>query len=362
VKASIYSVFSYSSPDPVPAAWPVPPAYYDRRLGLQSLFQTIEQLELADRLGFDWVSFAEHHYSNGSIAPQPALAAAAMVTRIHRAKIAILGHTLPLNNPVRVAEELAMLDNLSEGRLVVGFHRGTPNEYQVYGVNPAETRDRATESMALILRAWSEPQPFGWQGCYFQYRTVSVWPRPLQQPRPSCYVLGTSQESAQFAARNHLGLGFAHDRPDLFGPTVDYYRQQCAIAGWQPTAEEILYRGTIHVAESDEEAEAELLRRRRVRGEGGGGRRLATSVIESIAAVDPNPRNPLAGYGSLERRPEVTFIGGPDTVARQLRECHEACGAGVVDITFQRGGIGHEQVMRAIELFGTKVLPQIRDV
>lgn len=362
MKASIYSVFSYMGSEPIPAGWPVAPAHYDTKTGLQSLSQTAEQLELADRLGFDWVSFSEHHYTNGSVAPQPALTAASMIHRLRRAKLAVLGHTLPLNNPVRVAEELALLDNLCEGRLIVGFHRGTPNEYQVYGVNPAETRDRSTESMALILRAWTEPQPFGWQGRYFQYRTVSVWPRPLQQPRPYCYVLGTSRESAEFAAQNHLGLGFAHDRPDLFGPTAAYYREQCALSGWEPAADDILYRGTIHVAESDEQAQEDLERHRQHRQGRRAGRGLKTNLIESIAALDPSPRNPLAGYGSRERRPEVTFVGGPETIVKRLEECHEACGAGAVDVTFQRGGMEHDKVMRAIELFGTQVLPRIRQI
>ena len=73
--------------------------------------------------------------------------------------------------------------------------RGTTNEYLTYGLNPAEARERTTEGMELILKAWTEPQPFGWQGRHYQYRTVSVWPRPLQQPLPPTYSLGTSRES-----------------------------------------------------------------------------------------------------------------------------------------------------------------------
>jgi alkanesulfonate monooxygenase SsuD/methylene tetrahydromethanopterin reductase-like flavin-dependent oxidoreductase (luciferase family) len=86
----------------------------------------------------------------------------------------MLGHLLPLNNPVQVAEELGLLDNLTNGRLVMGFLRGTPNEDQVYGVNPAEGRGRLLESMDLILKALTEPQPFSWEGRYYQFRTVAV--------------------------------------------------------------------------------------------------------------------------------------------------------------------------------------------
>jgi alkanesulfonate monooxygenase SsuD/methylene tetrahydromethanopterin reductase-like flavin-dependent oxidoreductase (luciferase family) len=203
----MFGVLAYVSPHEIPPGWPVPPVYYDRETGHQSLHHGLEQAEFADQLGFDWVSFSEHHYSTMSVAPHPALTAAAVANRVRRARIALLGHVLPLNNPIRIAEELAILDNLCGGRLVVGLLRGTPNEYQAYGVNPAETRDRMTEGMELILKAWTEPQPFGWEGRYYQYRTVSVWPRPLQQPHPPTYALGTTAEAGEFAARNHVGLG-----------------------------------------------------------------------------------------------------------------------------------------------------------
>ena len=99
-----------------------------------------------------------------------------------------------------------MLDTLAPGRIVVGLLRGTTNEYLSYDLNPAEARERTDEGMELILKAWGEPQPFGWQGRYFQYRTVSIWPRPQQPPAP-VYVLGTSAEAGAFAARQPLRPG-----------------------------------------------------------------------------------------------------------------------------------------------------------
>ena len=95
-----------------------------------------------------------------------------------------------------------MLDTMAPGRIVVGLLRGTTNEYLSYDLNPKEARERTDEGMELILKAWTEPQPFGWQGRYFQYRTVSVWPRPQSQPHPPTYALGTSAEAGEFAARH----------------------------------------------------------------------------------------------------------------------------------------------------------------
>ena len=119
---------------------------------------------------------------------------------------------MPQSNPVLLAEEMAMLDNMAEGRLVVGMLRGTTNEMMTYDLNPEESRERTDEGMELILRAGKEPEPFGWQGRHFHYRTVSVWPKPLQQPLPPMYALGTSREASDLAARNHIGLGVS------FGP------------------------------------------------------------------------------------------------------------------------------------------------
>src|SRR5205814_8270507 len=131
---------------------------------------------LADRVGFDWVACSEHHYSSSSLSPNPILLAAAVSQHLKRAKIALLGPTLPLTNPVRVAEEFAMLDNLTGGRLVAGLLRGTPNEFATYGINPDETRAQYEEGIELVRKALTEPQPYGWQARHYQYPTISIWP------------------------------------------------------------------------------------------------------------------------------------------------------------------------------------------
>jgi alkanesulfonate monooxygenase SsuD/methylene tetrahydromethanopterin reductase-like flavin-dependent oxidoreductase (luciferase family) len=114
---------------------------------------TFDQFRCADEFGFDWVTVAEHHYSGFSLTPNPMVMAGALSQIVHRAKIAVLGPTLPILNPVRVAEELAMIDTMSGGRLVAGMMRGTPNEYVTYNINPSESRERFAEAMHLIRRA-----------------------------------------------------------------------------------------------------------------------------------------------------------------------------------------------------------------
>lgn len=353
MKASFFQRGGYSAPQGIRSDWPVSPARYEPEYGRQSLHHAIEQCEFADDLGFDWVSFSEHHYLT-TVAPNPALAAAAVATRVRKAKIAMIGHNLTLNNPIKVAEDLAMLDTLSDGRLVVGFLRGTPNEFQVYTVNPAESRDLALESMELILRAWTEPVPFSWEGRHYQYRTVAVWPRPVQQPYPRCYVLGGSKDTAAFAARHHLGLGVAYVPFPLLPTTINYYRERCAEAGWQPTPDDILYRGAICVAHSEEEAQQIAarcaLKNLNVTMRG--------SINEAVEQLDPAGMN-LAKMGDFSM---ARFVGTPDMIVQQIKDCKEQGGVGVIDFGFHAPGLAHAEVMRMMELFGAEVLPRIRNI
>ena len=180
MKISYFETGRYRAPETLPGQWPMPSGAYDSDAGAQVYQGMVERIEFVERLGFDWVSLSEHHYSPRILTPSPPLAAAYIAARVHTIKIALLGPIVSHSNPVRLAEELAMLDTMADGRLVVGLLRGTSNEALTYDLNPQELRDRTDEGMELILKAWTEPQPFGWQGRHFQYRTVSVWPRPTQ--------------------------------------------------------------------------------------------------------------------------------------------------------------------------------------
>src|SRR5258708_10669590 len=130
---------------------PVPPQPYSPEVAMRSLDASLDQFQLADELGFDWVTVAEHHYAPISLTPNPMVMAGALTQRVRRARIALLGPTIPILNPVRVAEELAMLDNLSGGRVVAGMLRGTSNEYTTYNTNPAESPERVAGAPGLIV-------------------------------------------------------------------------------------------------------------------------------------------------------------------------------------------------------------------
>src|SRR5947208_6684990 len=187
MKAALFSAVPYLGPAGR-GMWPVPADSYSAEVAEASMQLSLEQFELADQIGFDWVTVAEHHYAPMSLTPNPMVMAGALTQRVKRATIALLGADIPILNPLRVAEEFSMLDTLTGGRVIAGMLRGTTNEYVTYGVNPSESRERFEEAMEIIVRAWTEPQPFGWQGRYYEYRAISIWPRPVQQPHPPIYI------------------------------------------------------------------------------------------------------------------------------------------------------------------------------
>jgi alkanesulfonate monooxygenase SsuD/methylene tetrahydromethanopterin reductase-like flavin-dependent oxidoreductase (luciferase family) len=327
--------------------------------------RSLEQFELADQLGFDWVTVAEHHYAPFSLTPNPMVMAGALTQRVRRARIALLGATIPILNPVRVAEEFAMLDTLTGGRIVAGMLRGTSNEYVTYNVNPAESRDRFEEALELIVRAWTEPQPFSWQGRYYEYRDVCIWPRPIQQPYLPIYISGSSPESGELAARNRLHIGFAFTTVPLAREAARYYREQAAAAGWEPTPDHVLYRTTVHVAETDAQALEDL-------GDPASARRPSYSTSnkaldEAAATAGYYGRDVASQRGRLAARSLDERIalgqlvcGSPETVFAGMRALRDEVGAGIVEMIF-RGG-SREKTLRSIELFGTQVLPRMREL
>jgi alkanesulfonate monooxygenase SsuD/methylene tetrahydromethanopterin reductase-like flavin-dependent oxidoreductase (luciferase family) len=327
-------------------AWPTAPELCDREAAAKTMRYAMDQALLAEELGFDWISVSEHHYSPRILTPSPMIFAAGVTQRIKRAKIAILGPLLPLSNPVRVAEELAMLDVMSEGRIVVLFLRGTPNEILVYRANPDESREITQEGVELILRAWTEPQPFGWEGRYFNYRTVSVWPRTFQEPHPKVFSSGNTADSVPFAARNHLGLALSFMPLSEIKQRVTLYRDEAAKAGWEPAAGDVVYRFFGHVAESDQEARknigSNMIDFRRFFG-------MSEAVLKRL----------MGDRDALPTMERPFLFGGPAAVVDQIGELREA-GVGNMDMAFTWPGISYEQQLKSMECFASRVIPQIR--
>ena len=168
----------------------------------------------------------------------------------------------------------------------------------------------------------------GWQGRYFQYRTVSIWPRPPQSPRPETYALGVSAEAGEFAARHRLGLGVSYGSFDLMAQSTGYYRKRCAEYGWEPGPDDIIYRCNMILGETDDEADAALERRKSVQAPFPIAANLAKALIEQ----DKRNVGGEARPANVGRVLPISFCGGPERVIKQLRQAREQIGVGVIDI------------------------------
>src|ERR671936_1431478 len=176
-----------------PSVWvDIHSSLFDPRRAHHMYNDFMDELEFAAECGFDAVCVNEHHSNGYGLMPSPNLIASSLARRTTDTALCVLGNSLALYNPpTRVAEEMAMIDVISGGRLVAGFPVGTPMDTAYcYGANPATLREKYREGVELIVRAWKERRPFAFNGKYTQLRYVNPWPVPIQTPRPPVWIPG----------------------------------------------------------------------------------------------------------------------------------------------------------------------------
>jgi alkanesulfonate monooxygenase SsuD/methylene tetrahydromethanopterin reductase-like flavin-dependent oxidoreductase (luciferase family) len=363
MKFGIFNAMHYRGT--VPRGAPIAPKFFDIAEWKRSVGFNLELFQIADDLGFDFVTVAEHHYGT-AMTPNPLIAAAAVCQLVKNAKIAVLGPILSFLNPVRTAEEFAMVDSLSGGRVIAGFLRGTPHEFMTYDANPEESRARFNEAVELILRCWTEPEPFGWEGVYYRFRTIAVAPRMMQQPLPRIMVSGNSLESLDFAARHRFDIGFSLANPATCGAHVALFEEKARSEGWVPTPDNVLYRHQCYVAETDAKA-AEDVARYGFWGEHGGHKAQAAARSGPIAVRN---RTDLVGalaaemgqYGKTSAidLTEQPIVGSPDTVIRRIEEIARVGKTGRFDLIFFARRLPQELACNSLRLFGHEVMPALQ--
>lgn len=373
MKAALFSPCTY--PGPVArSGWPAPATVYASDIAEQTLQRGIDQSRLADELGFDWITVAEHHFAPFCITPNPMVLAGALTQAVKRAKIALLGADIPILNPVRVAEEFAMLDTMSGGRLIAGMLRGTPNEYITYNVNPAESRGRFEEALQLIRMAWTEPEPFGWEGEFYQFPSVSIWPKPYQKPYPRLLMSGTNEESVEFVAQHGAKLGIVLIADlNVARNNIDLYHKVARAHGWEPSPEDILIGHHTCIAETDEEAREHMRKgldyfhRILMRPQ----RSAQQLVIQKTRYYQREgssdrfeARLATLRARSLEEQIDSgsVYCGSPETVIAQIKRVHKALGHGVEQFTMKVGNMPDAVVRRGMELFRDRVQPALKDL
>ena len=273
----------------------LPNANYDPQIGHQLLNRYLDEFALCDEVGLD-IMVNEHHSTSTCLTISVPMALAVIARETKRARLLSLG--TPIANrpdPVRVAEEMAWLDVLSGGRLEMGLVKGAPYEIAPANSNPANLMRRYWEAHDLILKAMSTTDgPFSWEGEFFHYRNVNIWPRPVQQPTPPVWMTGLSPETGRMAAeRGHvvgtlLSLSAA-------GPMFDAYRQRAQELGWTAGPDRFAYAGVVGVGTTREEG----LRRAN----------LAADYVRTSPVVAEPFTNP-PGYNSLAANVAMLKSGG----------------------------------------------------
>jgi alkanesulfonate monooxygenase SsuD/methylene tetrahydromethanopterin reductase-like flavin-dependent oxidoreductase (luciferase family) len=346
-----------------------PNKFFDRELGNRLYHRYLDELEYAEHLGFDGIAVNEHHQTAYGLMPSPNIMAAALARRTERAQIMVLGNAIGIRgNPLRVAEEIAMLDHLTNGRLVSGFVRGIGWEYFAHSINPTRSRDRFNEAHDLIIKAWTSDEVFQWISPNYEYRYVNIWPRPLQQPHPPIYIPGAgSTETMRYCAEKRYTYMSVYAPSTVVRRWFDGYRSAASELGYVPDPEKIGLSIPIYVAETDDQAHAEA--RQHLMWLFHKGLKQGPEIMFPPGYMTQSSMRGLLSAG-LKPFPELTYeelvtqgfavVGSPDTVAARFRELHEELGFGQIIGLFALGDITHERTTRSMELFAHNVIPALR--
>ncbi|MDB6180035.1 LLM class flavin-dependent oxidoreductase [Paracoccus fistulariae] len=344
----------------------------------------LDECMIAARAGFDGITITEHSQSAYDMIPNPDLleSALAYVTEVENLPVALfpVGRSLGKSRePLRVAEEQAMIDCISNGRLVAGFPVGLAYDANVNnGVPPAETRARFDENLELILRAWNEEKPFPFNGKFSQHGSVNLWPRPIQQPRPPVWITGIGNpKTMEFCLSRNFGFNyFGWFGSKLTGRRIfDRFGSVAEQLGKPRNPFQIGFMQSVAVAETDAEAERiygphiEYFFRKGL-GSIPTNRLMIPGGID-IRGLEFIFRDP-SDFGMYEKMRTASFrelrdagcviCGSPETVRDQLVEMCIDFGIGNLHAMLQYGSMPKALTQQNIDLFASEVLPHLKPI
>jgi alkanesulfonate monooxygenase SsuD/methylene tetrahydromethanopterin reductase-like flavin-dependent oxidoreductase (luciferase family) len=360
--------------------YPLPRRHFKPEVAVRTYEEHLTAWEEMDRLGYDGVGFNEHHTSPYGLMNSPNLMAASAAQRTRRIKLLIYGNLLPLHDPLRLAEELAMLDCLSNGRIVSGFARGIPREHNVYRVPLRDSRARFEEAWEIVRRAWTE-EVFSYTGRFWSYDNVAIWPRPVQQPHPPVWVPVTgSKETIEWAGRYNVPItpGLVPTR-GLREDIIRHYARCLAQHSHRLTPDHLIIQASVYVADSKAQAVKEagpytLYFNQTLFSHGN----ISEASLQrdagylSAGSFDyVRPENLAAVSGARERFRDMTLAdverdaeqmpwGTPDEVVERITAAADHAGANTVLINVNRGAMPQEMFMHQIQRIGSKVLPALQ--
>jgi alkanesulfonate monooxygenase SsuD/methylene tetrahydromethanopterin reductase-like flavin-dependent oxidoreductase (luciferase family) len=344
-------------------------ALFDPERGGRLMNEYLDEYVYYDEMGFDGISVNEHHQTPYGLMPAPNVVAGMLIPRT-KCKVAILGNAISLrDHPMRVAEEIAVLDCVSGGRIISGFVRGIGGEYHSFSIDPNTSRERFLEAHDLIVKSWSERGPFEWYGKHFKLRYVNPWPRPIQQPHPPVWSpsQGGTETVAWAAERGYTYLQtFAETK--VIARAFSMYRELAEKAGRTVTAKQLAWSVPIFVADTDAEA-------RRIAGE------QLDFLFNTLIRMPKEMFYP-AGYLSEASAQRVmsakaglgtstisaedlmdrgyAMVGSPETIRDRFAQLQSEMGFGTIAGVFHFGAMTKEDFRKSVTLFSEKVMPALR--
>ena len=362
-----------------PSVWvDIHSSLFDPRRAHHMYNDFMDELEYAAGCGFDAICVNEHHSNGYGLMPSPNLIASSLSRRTTDTAICVMGNSLALYNPpTRVAEEFAMIDCISGGRLIAGFPVGTPmDDCFAYGQNPSQLRERYYEAHDLVMKAWQHSDTFAFNGRYNQQRYVNIWPRPIQRPHPPVWIPGGgSIETWQWCAEKDYVYSYLSYYGHKVGKvTMDGYWAEMDRLGKDRNPYRAGFAQTVAVAESREQAielytqAAEYFFFRclhidpRFAAPPGYTTEATmrfglTSQVSAAAArsqARPTEMKELVDAGYL-------VIGSPDEVAEQIDELANNLHVGNLMLLLQFGNMSKELTKYNTRLFAEKVMPKLHD-
>jgi len=319
----------------------------------------IEQIDAAEALGFDSFWATEHHFRHfGGMLPNPQMLLVAAAQRTKRIRVGSAVTILPMHDPIRIAEDFAMLDLLSEGRLNFGAGRGMhPFEYQVFGSEFKNAQQRLPEALDLIVRSWSD-DTFEWNGEHYRYPKLSVYPKPFQKPHPPIYVTANRDpESFKFIGSRgyHLMTLPWIATNDLQAERVQTYFEALRAHGHRRSEQDLFVMYPAYVADDDGQARADVMQH---------WHRWREFALEAMnlqpgkgEAYDRVVRH--LDYDAMVRDNRGIF-GGPERCVEILQSIREVLAPTHVGIVFHFGGLSQQKVLKSMERFARYVMPALQ--
>jgi alkanesulfonate monooxygenase SsuD/methylene tetrahydromethanopterin reductase-like flavin-dependent oxidoreductase (luciferase family) len=353
----------------------LPNRNYDPKKGAALYDRYLDEWCIAEEEGMD-IMLNEHHQTATCVDPAAPLVLAALARLTTKARLLILGN--PVANrrqPIRVAEEMAMVDILSKGRVEVGFVRGVPYELSAANSNPVRMNERQWEAMDLIVKAWTTHDgPFSHEGRFFHHRMVNIWPRPYQDPHPPIWVSTTSAGgAAQVGARGFTQATFLTGYAATRG-IFDSYRRgwRAAGRGDDVPVNRLAYAALVYTAPTEAEARAgaeKLLwyitaNKVPPHFHTPPGYVAAPAMVQSMRKAAAGPHAGLMSMATVDKAIDagIMFAGTPDQVYRQIKKFYDHIGGfGHLLLMGQAGFLEHDETAVGIRSFAREVYPRLKD-